>query len=90
MIFLGLSAVSVGLILVGNFLYNSYVEDKYEQDVNACTYADYELYKKLPTRIKPTLTADNPKKIMIVLLPSFLLQVYYTILKIAKNTESIF
>ena len=47
MIFLGLSAVSVGLILVGNFLYNSYVEDKYEQDVNACTYDDYELAERL-------------------------------------------
>ena len=47
MIFLGLSALCVTAILVGNFLYNSYVDDKYEQDVNACTYADYELAERL-------------------------------------------
>ena len=47
MIFLGLSALSVVAILVGNFLYNSYTEDNYEQDVNACTYADYELAERL-------------------------------------------
>jgi hypothetical protein len=47
MIFLGLSALSVVAILVGNFLYNSYTEDNYEQNVNACTYADYELAERL-------------------------------------------
>ena len=47
MIFLGLSALSVVAILVGNFLYNSYSDDKYEQNVNACTYADYELAERL-------------------------------------------
>ena len=47
MIFLGLSALSVVAILVGNFLYNSYVDDKYEQNVNSCTYEDYELAERL-------------------------------------------
>ena len=47
MIFLGLSALSVVAILVGNFLYNLYVDDKYEQDVNACRYEDYELAERL-------------------------------------------
>mgnify|MGYP003296066737 CR=1 FL=1 len=47
MIFLGLSALSVVLILVGNFLYNLYVDDKYEQNVNACNYSDYELAERL-------------------------------------------
>lgn len=47
MIFIGLSALSVTAILVGNYLFNLYVDDKYEQNVNTCTYADYELAERL-------------------------------------------
>ena len=47
MFFLGLSALSVIAILVGNFLYNSYSNDSYEQNINACTYQDYELAERL-------------------------------------------
>jgi hypothetical protein len=47
MILIGLSALSVTAILVGNYLFNLYVDDMYEQNVNTCTYDDYELAERL-------------------------------------------
>lgn len=47
MFLLWLPLVCAGAVMVGNYLFNLYREDSYEQDVNSCTIEDYKLADKL-------------------------------------------
>lgn len=47
MFLIWLPPVCAAAVMVGNYLFNLYKEDKYEQDVNACTFDDYKLADEL-------------------------------------------
>ena len=47
MFFLVIIALFVLCYVLGNYFYNLYNEDKYEQNTNACTYDDYKLAEKM-------------------------------------------
>lgn len=47
MLLIAILVLFVVLFKIGNFIYDLYIDDKYEQNINTCTYEDYKLAEKL-------------------------------------------